>query len=312
MHVNFAGMTLRDIIRYLDNNRIDLCWLLTWEEIDHGLWYYKHLPIENVFDAYLQFPSRIVPFYAPDPHKEQANTELENWYNKGIRGCGELKATLNWNSDKIRTVLKTVARLKLPLVFHMEESRYCNIPYSDTIYDKIIFYGSRTEKEIYRIPRLLLKLLVNTYTPLKNRNKRYFFPGYMLDFASLESSLIEFPNINFVAHGLMFWKHISGDAINCFEDLPKGSINGEGVIWRLLSEYPNLYADLSAQSGLNALTRDPQKAKNFLSAFENKLMYGTDNFLKGQREFLDSLHLAKNTYRKIYGENSVRIMRMQN
>jgi predicted TIM-barrel fold metal-dependent hydrolase len=307
LHVNHNGMSTRDIIKYLDKNRIDLCWLLTWEEIDPGLWYYKHLPIEAVYNAYLKYPSRVIPFYAPDPHKKQAPSQLENWYHKGIRGCGELKATLNWNSDEIRPLLKTVAKLKLPLVFHMEESRSYNIPYSDAIYDKMMFYGLRTKRRIYQIPRYFLRLLVNNYTPLKNRNKLYFFPGYMLDFASLESTLKEYPNVNFVAHGIMFWKYISNDVNNYYEDLPKGPIRGEGIIWRLLSEYPNLYADLSAQSGLNALTRDPQNAKKFLSLFENKILYGTDNLINGQKGFLDSLGLTKSTYDKIYGDNAFKI-----
>ena len=310
MHVNFMGMSIEDIIGYLDKNNIDLCWLLTWEEANPGRWDYKHLPIESVYNAYLKYPSRVIPFYAPDPHKKTASLELEDWCRKGIRGCGELKATLNWNSDEIKSLLKTIAKLKLPIVFHMEESRSYDIPLSDAICDKIIFYGLRTKRKIYIIPKNLLTLLDKNFTPLKNRAKSYFFPGYMLDFASLESSLRDHPDINFVAHGLMFWKYISNDATNCHEVLPKGSINGKGVIWRLLSEYQNLYADLSGPSGLNALTRDEENAKKFLSRFENKVLYGTDNLFKGQREFLDSLGLAKSAYDKIYGGNAIRIMGM--
>ena len=308
LHVNFNGMSSRDIINYMDKDRIDLCWLLTWEEVNPGHWEYKHLSVEAVYDAYLIYPSRIIAFYAPDPHIELASSQLEYWYYKGIRGCGELKATLNWNSDEMKPFLKTVEKLKLPLVFHMEESRYCNIPYSDAIFDRMLFYALRTERKIYQIPKFVLNLLVKNYAPLKGRTKSYFFPGYMLDFGSLESSLKDYPGVNFVAHGIMFWKHISNDAGNCFEALPKGPINGEGVIWRLLSDYPNLYADLSAQSGLNALARDPQNARKFLSLFENKILYGTDNFIKGQREFLNSLRLKKSSYNKIYGENACKIM----
>lgn len=82
MHVNFNGMSLKDIIKYLDKERIDLCWLLTWEEINPGNWVYRHLPIETVYEAYLKCPSRIIPFYAPDPHKKQASSQLENWCSK--------------------------------------------------------------------------------------------------------------------------------------------------------------------------------------------------------------------------------------
>jgi predicted TIM-barrel fold metal-dependent hydrolase len=308
LHVNYNGLSLKDIIRYLDNQRIDTCWLLTWEEVNPGRWDYKHLKIEAIYRAYQEYPTRVIPFYAPDPHKPQASLELENWCQKGIRGCGELKATLNWNSAEIKPFLKTVAKLRLPLVFHMEESRHYEIPCSDAIYDRVLFYGLRTQRKIYQIPRYFLKLLTDKYTPLKNRSKSYFFPGYMLDFASLEASLKEHPDINFIGHGLMFWKYISADGHDCKDNLPRGPVNGEGIIWRLLREYPNLYADLSGLSGLNALTRDPQNARKFLSLFETRMLYGTDNFLKGQKEFLNSLKLDQSTYDRILGDNAGRII----
>jgi predicted TIM-barrel fold metal-dependent hydrolase len=308
MHAKFNGLSIKDIIKYLDKERIDACWLLTWEEVNPGHWEYTHLSIETVYQAHLEYPTRIIPFYAPDPHKQQASLELENWCQKGIRGCGELKATLNWNSVEMKSFLKTVAKLNLPVVFHMEESRRYEIPYSDALYDKVLFYGLRTKRRIFQIPAYFLNILADKYTPLKNRTRSYFFPGYMLDFASLESTLKEYPSIKFIGHGLMFWKYIASDGPNSNNDLPRGPINGEGIIWRLLGEYPNLYADLSGLSGLNALTRDPQNAKRFLSLFEDKMLYGTDNFLKGQKEFLISLKLDKSTFDKICGGNACGIM----
>jgi len=310
IHVNLGGMSLKDIIRYLDKEKIDLCWLLSWEEINPGHWEYKHLTIESVYEAYLKYPLRLIPFYAPDPHKKQASAELNDWYQRGIRGCGELKATLNWNSIEINTLLKTIEKLRLPLVFHMEESRYYEIPYTEAIFDKIIFYGLRTKRKIYQIPKYFLRLLVNNYAPIRSKGRSYYFPGYMLDFASLESSLIEYPNINFVAHGLMFWKYISSAHNENYESLPKGPINGEGVIWRLLRQYPNLYADLSGPSGINALTRDPQNAKTFLSQFQSKILYGTDNCMNGQRSFIDSLNLSEEAYKNIYGLNANKLVKL--
>ena len=37
-----------------------------------------------------------------------------------------------------------------------------------------------------------------------------------------------------------------------------------------------MYGDLSAGSGLNALTRDEDFARDFLSRHQNKLIYGSD------------------------------------
>jgi predicted TIM-barrel fold metal-dependent hydrolase len=303
LHVNFNAFPLGDLIKYLDRERIDCCWLLSWEEINPGPWIYRHLPVEDIYGAYLKYPSRIIPFYAPDPHGDDASVKLDNWHMKGIRGCGELKATLNWDSKQVMAILQTARRLKMPVVFHMEESGI-RIPYSDKLFDRLLYYGLETEKKVYKIPQSILRLLVKSYTPLRNRTKSFVFPGYMLDMASLERTLSEYPDVNFVAHGPMFWKHISADGATCSEGYPTGLVTGEGIIWRLLSDYPNLYADTSAGSGLNAFTRDPENAKRFLSLFESKILYGTDNVMKGQREFLNSLRLPKGTCQKICGDNA--------
>ena len=307
MHVNFAGFSLGDVIKYLDMNRIDCCWLLSLEEISPGPWRYEHSStIENIYDAYFKHPSRIIPFYAPDPHKNNATTELEYWYQKGVRGCGELKATLNWGSSNIQKILSTVQKLRMPLVFHMEESEVRINLRSSAIYDRILYKGLHTERKTYQIPKRILHALVNHYSPLRNRFEYYTFPGYMLDFASLEVVLTDYPNINYVAHGPMFWKHISTDATGSNEMYPKGPVIGEGIIWRLLTDYPNLYADISAFSGLNALTRDSLNAKKFLSLFKDKILYGTDNLMREQRDFLHSLGLSRETYEKISGKNAYR------
>src|SRR5262249_61450840 len=41
-------------------------------------------------------------------------------------------------------------------------------------------------------------------------------------------------------------------------------------------DYPNMYADMSAGSGLNALLRDEDHARAFLKRQQNKLLYGSD------------------------------------
>lgn len=308
LHVNYQGLSASGIIEYLDKARIDFCWLLSWEEINPGAWPYKHLPIEDIYEAYVKYPSRIVPFYAPDPHNFEAAHQLANWHKNNVRGCGELKATLNWNSESVKSILQMTRILKLPIVFHMEESEWRDIPYSNAIYDRIIFAGVKTERNIYQIPRKLIQLLVNNFSPFRNRIKSYFFPGYMLDFASLEMTLQDYPDVNLIAHGPMFWTHMFGDSSQQIRTSPKGLISADGVIWRLLGKYPNLYADISAYSGINALTSNPENAKRFLLTFEDKILYGTDNFMVQQKEFLNSLGLPKSTYKKIYGENAYRIL----
>lgn len=90
----------------------------------------------------------------------------------------------------------------------------------------------------------------------------------------LEACLKEFPNVKFVGHGPAFWTAISADDPRA--GYPKGPVKPGGAVDRLLSEYDNLYADLSAGSGYNAMTRDPEFAQGFIERHWRKLLWGTD------------------------------------
>src|SRR5256885_12998800 len=57
---------------------------------------------------------------------------------------------------------------------------------------------------------------------------------------------------------------------------PKTKVTPGGITDRLLTDYPNMYGDLSAGSGLNALLRDEDHARSFLARHQNKLMFGSD------------------------------------
>ena len=48
-----------------------------------------------------------------------------------------------------------------------------------------------------------------------------------------------------------------------------------------IRKYANLYADLSARSGFNALSRDPEFAYQFIEEFHDRLFFGTDGRYKG-------------------------------
>jgi predicted TIM-barrel fold metal-dependent hydrolase len=45
---------------------------------------------------------------------------------------------------------------------------------------------------------------------------------------------------------------------------------------RYLSDYANMYADMSAGSGLSAMTRDEEHARGFIKRHQDKLLYGSD------------------------------------
>ena len=90
----------------------------------------------------------------------------------------------------------------------------------------------------------------------------------------MERCLKEFPNVTFVGHGPAFWTAISADDPRA--GYPKEPIKPGGAVDRLLAEYGNLYADLSAGSGYNAMTRDPDFTMGFIERHWRKLLWGTD------------------------------------
>jgi uncharacterized protein len=94
-------------------------------------------------------------------------------------------------------------------------------------------------------------------------------------FKRFDKILKEFPKTTFVGHCDAFWANVSADYANQV-DYPGGPIVRGGITDKWLSDYPNLYADLSANSGNNALTRDPSFTADFLKRHKDKLIFGSD------------------------------------
>jgi predicted TIM-barrel fold metal-dependent hydrolase len=92
----------------------------------------------------------------------------------------------------------------------------------------------------------------------------------------LERCLQKFPGLRFLGHSQPFWSEIgklhSPADRNTY---PKYGVE-EGVVPVLMRRYPNLYGDLSAMSGYNALARDLEYAAGFLEEFQDRLLFGTD------------------------------------
>lgn len=87
--------------------------------------------------------------------------------------------------------------------------------------------------------------------------------------------LEKFPTVNFIGHAQTFWSNIhKGDEQKVL--YPTGKVTPGGITDRLLADYPNMFGDLSAGSGLNALKRDPEHAREFLKRHQDKLLYGSD------------------------------------
>lgn len=104
---------------------------------------------------------------------------------------------------------------------------------------------------------------------------------YNYNLASFEGVLRAHPDTLFIGHAQAWWANISADAPSRpdaagFSPYPRGPIVPGGQTDRWLGEFPNLYADLSAGSGFNALSRDPEFTRAFIRNHATKLLWATD------------------------------------
>lgn len=137
----------------------------------------------------------------------------------------------------------------------------------------------------------------------------------------LEKALQNHPNLKILGHSQLFWAAISGDLKE--EERggnPTGPVTEGGRVVELLRKYPNLYCDLSAGSGSNAMMRDPDFTEKFMEEFSDRLLYGTDivyttnthpvlfrDFLE---QMLDSGRISEETYRKMVRDNAIRLLKL--
>lgn len=93
----------------------------------------------------------------------------------------------------------------------------------------------------------------------------------------LETVLKAFPKLVFLAHSQPFWAEISTDVVRDGQRIayPKGKVT-PGRVVELMRKYPNLHGDLSAGSGHNAISRDPEFGYAFMEEFQDRLYWGTD------------------------------------
>jgi predicted TIM-barrel fold metal-dependent hydrolase len=99
---------------------------------------------------------------------------------------------------------------------------------------------------------------------------------YNYGFERFHKVLEKYPRVNFLGHAQTWWANIDSNNIDQTVMYPKGPVTGGGLTDRYLSDYANMYGDLSAGSGLNALTRDEAFTRDFLSRHQDTLVFGSD------------------------------------
>jgi len=134
----------------------------------------------------------------------------------------------------------------------------------------------------------------------------------------LEKELAKFPKLIFIGHSQPFWAEISSDVtVENRNAYPEGRVK-EGRIVELLRNYPNLYGDLSANSGYNAVSRDPDFGYAFIEEFQDRLLFGTDICSPGDDRklsfWLDDAVKNKKisfaAYAKVCRENAIKLLKI--
>jgi len=115
----------------------------------------------------------------------------------------------------------------------------------------------------------------------------------------LENALKSHPDCIFIAHGPHWWKQF-----------------GSGHCDRLMSTYPNLYADLSAGSGARGMSRDKAYTAKFMIKHRKKLLFATDcgwwSFKEGTKPapqfgLMKELEIPEDVKADIYSGNAKRL-----
>lgn len=278
-HVCWHGHTPEKHVRNMDEFGIDVTLILTWEAPpqDRSPSFERvcdptqnGLELASALEARRLFPDRFVVGYCPDPRDPMAIDRLE-----AALTIHDIRACGEW---KYRMMFDNVDNLRL-LTFCSQHTLPVTIHIS---------YPAPLDKRGYPRPD-------------------YWYLGGM---EALERAMQAVPEAVILGHGPGFWGTISADDKHLITGYPEGPIVPGGAVVRLMREFPNLYGDMSANSGLNALTRDRAFGKEFIIEFQDRILYARDYFDNRHREFMEGLDLPQDVFEKVMGGNAARLLRL--
>lgn len=287
-HVFWLNRDDAGLVADLDEQKIDIAWLLTWEvsfmeERESKLdWYgtlnplnarpdgtHQGVTLGDLILARDRYPDRFILGYCPHPAIGNAPGLFEAAHRiHGVRVCGEFKYRVLIDDPRCLELFRTAGKLGAPIVLHLD------VPYLND-----------EEGNSAYVPR--------------------WYGGTALN---LERALQACPETNFIGHAPGFWREISGGADTDPGSRPRGPVREGGRLYRLFDEYPNLFADLSATSCLNALQRDPDHARDFLIRFADRLLFGRDQYGPDHQDFLTTLDLSEEVRHKLFFANANRLV----
>ena len=285
-HVFWHGRDDAGLIADMDEQGIDLAWLLTWHiapEEDgpsyHAVLNPEHMRTDGTHAGILlsdlikardHYPDRFVLGYCPHPLHGDAPAQFESAYRiHGVRVCGEWKFRVLFDDPRCLNLFRKAGELKCPVVLHLD------VPY---------------------LPDEKTGAL--TYKP-------HWYGGTV---DNLERALQACPQTSFIGHAPGFWREISGDAASASSLYPQGPVQPGGRLYELFDKYPNLYADISAGSGANSFERDLKHGREFAIRYADRLLYARDFYGNKWCQCIEALDLPQNVKNKLLFENAQNLL----
>src|SRR5688572_2704046 len=98
---------------------------------------------------------------------------------------------------------------------------------------------------------------------------------YNTGIENFHKTLEKFPTVNFIGHAQTWWGNVdkNHDQKVMYPNTP---VTRGGITDKLLSDYPNMFGDLSAGSGLKFMNRDEDHSRWFIEKHQDKLLFGSD------------------------------------
>ena len=285
-HVRWHQRDEHGLVADLDAHGIGYAWLLTWQlgpveqSPEHASYLnpaltlpdgsHPGIPLSELLAVREKYPQRFVVGYCPHPLWPSAPQLLEAAHRMhDVRVCGEWKFRVPFDDPRCLAVFKMAGKLKLPVVLHLDVQYLPDPAIGAPVYQRM-WYGGNV--------------------------------------GALERALTACPATTFIGHAPGFWREISGDADASSNPYPHTPVTPGGRLQPLFDRHPNLYADLSAGSGRNALARDPAHAVSFLTRYADRLLFGRDYYGTELHDFLLSQPLGADVVEKIYWRNAEKLV----